>query len=113
MFQGEVGGTPAYMAPEQVTHFREVRPAADQYSAAATLYHLLTNCYPHDLPKGVEKQLALIVNGSAVPILDRRPDLPPELAAVIHRAMSRDPKDRFRTVTSFRKALLPFAGPRK
>lgn len=34
--QGEVGGTPAYMALEQVTHFRDVRPAADQYSAAAT-----------------------------------------------------------------------------
>jgi len=36
--QGDVGGTPRYMPPEQVTHFRNVKPAADQYSAAATLY---------------------------------------------------------------------------
>ncbi|MGL4420855.1 MAG: protein kinase domain-containing protein, partial [Gemmataceae bacterium] len=27
--QGELGGTPAFMAPEQVTHYRDVRPAAD------------------------------------------------------------------------------------
>ena len=32
--QGEVCGTPAFMAPEQVTHYREVKPAADPYSAA-------------------------------------------------------------------------------
>ena len=30
--QGEVGGTPAFMAPEQVTHYRQVKPAADLYS---------------------------------------------------------------------------------
>jgi serine/threonine-protein kinase len=40
--QGEIGGTFAFMAPEQATHFREARPAADQYSAGATLYNLLT-----------------------------------------------------------------------
>ena len=44
--QGETGGTPAFMAPEQVTHYRQVRPAADQYSAAAALYKLLTDRYP-------------------------------------------------------------------
>ena len=51
--QGEVGGTPAFMAPEQVTHYREVKPTADQYSAAATLYTMLTNRTTHDLPKDI------------------------------------------------------------
>ncbi len=59
--QGDVGGTPAYMAPEQVTHYRNVKPAADQYAAAATLYTLLTNRHTHDLPKGIGPQLAHIV----------------------------------------------------
>ena len=40
---GSSGGTPSFMPPEQVTDFRSVKPAADQYGAAATLYHLLTN----------------------------------------------------------------------
>ncbi len=106
--QGEVGGTAAFMAPEQVTHFRNVKPAADQYSAAATLYNLLTGHYPYDLPKDVGKQLVLIITESVVPIRTRRDDLPPALAEVIHRALSREPDARFPDVTAFRTALLPF-----
>ena len=35
---GDTGGTLPYMPPEQITHYRDASPAADQYSAAATLY---------------------------------------------------------------------------
>ena len=108
-FQGEVCGTPAYMAPEQVTHYRDVKPAADQYSTAATLYHLLTGCYPLDLPKDVGKQLAVIIGGDIVPIRNRKADLPAGLAEAIHRALAREPKDRFPDAASFRQAILPFA----
>jgi serine/threonine-protein kinase len=109
--QGEVGGTPAFMAPEQVTHFRDVRPAADQYAAAATLYHLLTAAYPHDLPPRIYGQLAHIVSTDPVPIRDRRADLPAALAAVVHRGLARDPADRYPDTAAFRAALLPFARP--
>lgn len=107
--QGEVGGTPAFMAPEQVTHYRDVKPAADQYSAAATLYNLLTGAYPLDLPREVGKQFAVIVNGALVPIRKRRADLPSGLAEVVHQALEREPSDRFPDVAAFRAALLPFA----
>jgi pSer/pThr/pTyr-binding forkhead associated (FHA) protein len=108
--QGEMGGTPAYMAPEQVTHFREVKPAADQYSAGATLYALLCGQPPIDLPKELAGQIAVLVNAAPVPLATRRPQLPTGLAEVVHRALARDPADRFPDVTSFRAALLPFAG---
>jgi pSer/pThr/pTyr-binding forkhead associated (FHA) protein len=108
--QGEVGGTPAFMAPEQVTHYREVKPTADQYSAAATLYNLLTGAYPHDLAQDVGQQLVQIITAAPVPLLQRRPDLPPGLAAVVDRALAREPDQRFADVTIFRAALLPFAG---
>jgi serine/threonine protein kinase len=108
-FQGEVGGTPAFMAPEQVTHFRDVKPAADQYSAAATLYNLLTRAYPFTLPKDIGQQLAIIITGSIVPIRQRRPEIPEALAAIIERGLAREPGDRFADVTEFRTALLPFA----
>ena len=35
---GQIGGTIAYMAPEQITHFRDAKPHTDQYASAATLY---------------------------------------------------------------------------
>jgi eukaryotic-like serine/threonine-protein kinase len=107
--QGEIGGTPAFMAPEQVTHYRQVKPAADQYSVAATLYNVLTGHYTHDFPKEVPAQLAHLVSAEPIPIRNRRNEIPAELAAVIHKALGREPSDRFRDILAFRKALLAFA----
>jgi eukaryotic-like serine/threonine-protein kinase len=106
--QGDIGGTPAFMAPEQVTHYREVKPAADQYSAAATLYNMLTGCYPHDLPQDIHEQFAHIVCAEPVPIAERRADIPPKLATVIHKALSREPEERYPDVLAFRKELKRF-----
>src|SRR5207249_1119084 len=39
---GDMGGTLAFMAPEQITNFRDAKPAADLYAVAATLYNLIT-----------------------------------------------------------------------
>jgi serine/threonine-protein kinase len=105
---GDVGGTVAYMPPEQITNYRDVGPAADQYSAAATLYHLLSGQYVYDLPPDFQKQLLLILMEDPVSILRRRPDMPPALAEVLHRALSRYPKDRFPTVREMREALRTF-----
>lgn len=107
--QGEVGGTPAYMAPEQVTHYREVKPTADQYSAAATLYKLLTDQYTRDLPKDLGAQLAMIVTTEVVPITERRPDVPAKLSEVIHKALAREPAERFPDALAFREELKRFA----
>jgi serine/threonine-protein kinase len=107
--QGEIGGTPAYMAPEQVSHYRDVKPAADQYSAAATLYTLLTGRHVYDFNKDVADQLVQIVTTDPVPITQRRSDLPQGLSNAIMRALSRDTADRFADVNEFRAALLPFA----
>ena len=107
--QGEVGGTPAFMAPEQATHYREAKPTADQYSAAATLYTMLTNRHTHDLPKEIGGQLAQLVTAEPVPIAERKPDIPTKLAEVIHKALSREPEDRYPDVTAFRRELKRFA----
>ena len=107
--QGEIGGTPAFMAPEHVTHYRQVQPAADQYSAAATLYNMLTNRYTHDWPKDVGAQIAHLVTAAPVPIAERKPDIPPKLAEVIHKALSREPEDRYPDVLAFRQELKRFA----
>ncbi len=47
---GDVGGTTAFMAPEQITNFRQAKPPVDHYGAGATLYNLLTNHFIYDFP---------------------------------------------------------------
>ena len=104
---GDLGGTPAYMAPEQITNYREVTPAADQYSVAAMLYHMLTGYYILDLPP-MPAGLLAIMQKEPVPLLERRPDLAAGLETVIHKALSKKPADRYPDVVAFRQALVPF-----
>jgi serine/threonine-protein kinase len=103
---GAVGGTPAYLAPEQVTSYRDSKPTADQYAAAATLYALLTGTLTHDFVASTCGRLEQLLNDDPVPIQQRRPDLPAALADAIHRALSRNPAERFPDAQAFRRSLL-------
>jgi serine/threonine-protein kinase len=107
--QGDVGGTPAFMPPEQVTHYRDVKPAADQYSAAATLYYLLTGEYVLDFEPTPSAQMIQIATDPRVPILKRRADVPADLAAVIHKALALEAGERYPDVLALRDAIRPFA----
>jgi serine/threonine-protein kinase len=106
--EGDIAGTIAFMSPEQITALRQTKPAADQYSAAATLYNLLTAKLPFEFPEG-QDPIQTVLQEQPVPLLRRRPDLPPELAAVIHRALAKAAEDRFPDVRAFRAALKVFA----
>jgi serine/threonine-protein kinase len=104
---GDLGGTPAYMPPEQITNYREVMPAADQYSTAAMLYHMLTGKCVFDLPP-MPGGLLTILNEAPIPLCSRRPDLPLSLGTVIHTALAKDPANRYPDVVAFKQALVPF-----
>jgi serine/threonine-protein kinase len=106
---GDVGGTIPFMAPEQITEYREAKPPVDQYSSAASLYNLMTGAYPFDFPASFQNQLLTILNEDPVPMRQRRPEIPEGLAAVIHRGLKREPAERFPDAAAFRDALRPFA----
>lgn len=106
---GEVGGTPAFMPPEQATHYRDVKPAADQYSAAATLYYLLSGQFVLDFEPTVSGRMVQIVTDARVPLRQRRPDVPAGLEAAVMKALSVDPGQRYRDVSALREAVRPFA----
>jgi serine/threonine-protein kinase len=103
--QGNVIGTPYYMAPEQIRG-ESVDARADIYAIGATLYRLLTGFvpYPAKTPVGV---LTKCLTEPLVPPRQRRPDLdiPEVVEAVIMRAMAKNPAERFQTTRAFRKAL--------
>ena len=86
--QGDFYGSLGFSAPEQITQFRETKPPADQYSAAATLYFLLTGSPPYDLKGRLEQRLLAILQDDPVPIRTRRNDIPPKLANIVHRALA-------------------------
>jgi eukaryotic-like serine/threonine-protein kinase len=106
---GEVGGTPAFMPPEQVLNYRTTLPPADQYAAAATLYTLLTQKFLFDAGKDPQEWFAQILQRDHVPLRRRQPALPVELEAVVHRALAKEPSERYPDVEAFRHALVPFA----
>jgi eukaryotic-like serine/threonine-protein kinase len=107
---GALAGTPMYMAPEQVLSLRDVQPPADQYSAAATLYFLLTGHAPYDRATNMHIQFIQILDEDPVPLRKRRRDLPKALGTVIHRGLARTPSDRYPDVVAFAAALTPFLG---
>jgi serine/threonine-protein kinase len=106
---GAAGGTPPFMPPEQVLDMRSVKPPADQYAASATLYRLLTGRHVYPPCATVEELLARILQTDPDPIAAHRPDLPAGLAAAVHRALAREPADRFPDCRAFAAALRPFA----
>lgn len=101
------GGTPAYMPPEQLTDVNQAIPQSDVYSAAATLYHMLTGTLLHDFTD--KDQTEAILGGKIKPILEVRPDLPASISKVVDKALSHSPADRYENgqafLTAFRKAL--------
>jgi serine/threonine protein kinase len=101
---GAVGGTLHFMPREQITNFRELRPAGDVWSMGATLYHMLTLSYPRDFVPGTDP-LQVILQGGTVPVLQREPGLPPRLAEVIDRAVDDDLGRRYPSAAEFRDAL--------
>lgn len=105
----DVRTTLGFLPPEQIVDFHNVGPKADQYGIAATLYFLLTGAGPYDSAADDEECLRMILNDRAVPVRDRRPDLPESLALVVDRALSSDPSDRFDDIHSLNAELAPWA----
>jgi serine/threonine protein kinase/cyclophilin family peptidyl-prolyl cis-trans isomerase len=104
---GQVMGTPSYMSPEQVSGDPEAMgPAADIYSLGVILYELLTGRLPFEGPPHIV--LGLILAIEPPPASKYRPDVPPELEAICHKAMAKKATDRFTSMADFAQALTQY-----
>ncbi|MBI3272049.1 MAG: protein kinase [Planctomycetes bacterium] len=101
---GNAAGSRGFMPVEQITNFRFVKPISDVWSMGATLYYLLTGQYPFDFPADRDP-LEVILGAEVRPVRDREPSLPPGLAAVIDRSLSKSLKARYATARAFGDAL--------
>ncbi len=109
---GDVAGTIAYMPPEQVRDFKDVKPPSDIYAMGMTAYSLLTGANALDIaPKaGIAETVKAIFEKPIVPIRNRIPEVPPHVAAVIETALAKQVESRWRTAGAMREALLNAVG---
>jgi serine/threonine-protein kinase len=105
---GDVAGTFAYMPPEQIRDFRNVRPSSDIYAMGMTAYSLLTGAIALDLsPRAnVAETVKSIFEKPIIPIRHRLPEIPDSVAQVIERALAKDPAHRWPSAEAMRAALL-------
>lgn len=101
---GALWGTPEYMPRQLILDFKYARPEADVWSAAATLYRMLTGKPPRDFPKG-KPALKVLLETEPVPVLKRQPDIPRRLADVLNAALSEAQGLRFKSAAELRDAL--------
>jgi serine/threonine-protein kinase len=102
--RGDVIGTPAYIAPEQVRG-GELSPATDVYAVATMLYELLAGVLPFP---DVEEEMALLFKHAyeqPVPLREVAPGVPDPVAAAVMRGLATESADRFATAESFGTAL--------
>jgi serine/threonine-protein kinase len=95
-------GTVAYCAPEQLLG-EDIDGRADQYSLAATAFHLLTSSqlFPNSNPAVV---ISRHLNSPPPALADARPELA-VLDSVLARTLAKDPDDRFPHCSDFARAL--------
>ena len=98
---GAILGTPQYMPPEQISGIG-VGPKSDQFTLGMVLFEMLTFNHPRDLNSKVDfsEQVRL---GDRVSFSDAKnsPLVPAALQAIVNRATSKEPADRYLSVEEF------------
>ncbi len=101
---GAVVGTPSYMSPEQAAG-QPVDPRADVYALGAILYYVLAGTSPQPStadPPGAPARL--------VPLASLEPGLPPDLLAIVDKALAADAARRYPSAFELAEDLKRFAG---
>jgi len=97
-------GTIYYMSPEQLRSPKHVDLRTDIYSLGVMLYQMATGRLPFDADTEFEMMRQTIEEVPPSP-MTLNPGIPAGLNSVIHRALEKQPNDRFQTCAEFRQAI--------
>jgi hypothetical protein len=100
---GTVMGTPNYMSPEQVRG-EKVDSRSDIFSLGAVMYEVLAGQKPFEA-ESMHSVLFQVLDQNPEPIRNRTPEIPLPIAAVVDRALAKDPAQRFQGAGEMRTAL--------
>src|SRR5688572_21954564 len=96
-------GTPAYMAPEQVAG-DEVDHRADVYALGVLGYEMVAR-HPPFVSSSAQALLAAHVTEEPTPPEQLQPNVPSDLAAIIHRCLRKNPGDRWSSADELLAAI--------
>ena len=103
---GAILGTPGYMAPEQADG-QVLDARADVYALGGMLFHVLAGRPPVE-GRTVEEMLSKVSSGERAKLGDLAPDLPPDLVAIVEKAMSFELAARYPTAKGLADDLRRF-----
>ena len=102
---GQTVDTVAYMSPEQSLG-KELDGRSDIYALGIVLYEMLTGIHPFAGTATTASAMVAAHVGEPVPdIVARNPNLPPDLTAIVQKAMAKDPAERYETGQEMAGAL--------
>ncbi|BBI99487.1 hypothetical protein FGKAn22_11800 [Ferrigenium kumadai] len=99
-------GSPAYMSPEQFSEL-ELTHQTDIYSLGVTMFQLLTGKLPFESGNQFS-MIYQIMNVEPQAPSKLRPEVPPELDAIVLHAMEKDRSRRYQTWDEFAHDLMSF-----
>jgi serine/threonine-protein kinase len=108
--QGVLVGSPLYMAPEQLLGL-PLDGRADQFAWAVVAYELFAGVSPWPAELEWRRVISAILMLAPASLGDRVPELPAEVVGAVHRALNKEPWNRFATMDELVAALEPFATP--
>ena len=97
-------GTPAYMSPEQSAGDQAIDGRSDLYSLGVVGYQMLCG-QPPFVASNTPSMLVKHLSEKPIPVDERWPDLPPDLARAVMMCLEKDPADRFPSAGAFAVAL--------
>jgi eukaryotic-like serine/threonine-protein kinase len=103
-----VMGSPQYMAPEQMRSSRRVDARTDIWALGTIMHELLTGVPPF-VATSMPELFAMILQDPAPSLRVRRPGIPAELDAIVHRCLEKLPDARPGSVHELARMLSPFA----
>lgn len=93
---GTIFGTPTYMSPEQANG-HTVDGRADQYACGVMMYKMAAGVPPFSADTSTGVLMKHILE-APTPVLEVAPHLDPRIAAVVDRALSKEPEQRFESL---------------